>query len=144
MTLAFVISLQQQCEKSPTGVANRLHSKDCRDSSMLQQSLHTMRHEYQRGLSGYQSCGAFVMCSDFKTSGMPLRNMVKDLKIVHTSAREAGLSLPITAATEKVHTDTAREEYEDWDMAVPYVVLGRSEKDMCGPRLGISDEQWGF
>lgn len=75
---------------------------------------------------------------------MPLRNMVKDMKIVHTAAKNADLTLPVTGAAEKIHTDTAREGYEGWDMAVPYVVLGRSEQDMCGPRLGISDEQWGF
>lgn len=75
---------------------------------------------------------------------MPLRNMVKDLQIVNQAARQAELSLPVTSAAEKIHADTAREGYEDWDMAVPYVVLGRSERDMCGPRLGISDEQWGF
>jgi len=37
-----------------------------------------------------------------------------------------------------------QEGYADWDMAVPYVLLGRSEKDRCGPRLGVSDDQWGF
>lgn len=85
-----------------------------------------------------------MLCSEFKATSMPLRNMVKDLKIVHQAARQADLTLPVTAVAEKVHTDTAREGYEDWDMAVPYVVLGRTERDMCGPRLGISDEQWGF
>ena len=84
----------------------------------------------------------FDFCSDFQASAMPLRNMVKDMKIVHAAAKNADLALPVTGAAEKIHTDTAREGYGDWDMAVPYVVLGRCERDMCGPRLGISDEQW--
>ena len=75
---------------------------------------------------------------------MPLRNMVKDLDIVQAAAREVDLSLPATSAAQHLHEEAAREGYHDWDMAVPYVLLGRSEKDMLGPRLGISDDQWGF
>ena len=75
---------------------------------------------------------------------MPLRNMVKDLDIVHAAAKQADLALPATAAAHKLHTDAAREGYSNWDMAVVHVLLGRSEKDMVGPRLGISEDQWGF
>lgn len=85
-----------------------------------------------------------LQCSKFQQSQMPLRNMVKDLDIVQAAAREAELSLPATTAAQKLHADAVREGYKDWDMAVPYVLLGRSEKDMLGPRLGISDDQWGF
>ncbi|KAL3132463.1 hypothetical protein ABBQ32_009016 [Trebouxia sp. C0010 RCD-2024] len=80
----------------------------------------------------------------FEDSEMPLRNMVKDLDIVQAAARDVGISLPVTAAAQRLHADAATEGYSDWDMAVPYVLLDRSEKDMLGPRLGISDEQWGF
>ena len=75
---------------------------------------------------------------------MPLRNMVKDIAIVQEAAKEADLSLPATTAAQKLHADAAREGYNDWDMAILHVLLGRSEKDMCGPRLGVSDDQWGF
>lgn len=75
---------------------------------------------------------------------MPLRNMIKDLDIVQAAGMDVDLSLPVTTAVQRLHADAAREGYSDWDMAVPYVLLGRSEKDMLGPRLGVSDEQWGF
>lgn len=75
---------------------------------------------------------------------MPLRNMVKDIAIVQEAAKEADLSLPATTAAQKLHADAAREGYNDWDMAILHVLLGRSEKDKCGPRLGVSDDQWGF
>lgn len=85
-----------------------------------------------------------ITASKFQDTQMPLRNIVKDLNIIETAANQADLSLPATAAAQKLHADAAREGYEDWDLAVIHVLLGRSEKDMCGPRLGISDEQWGF
>ncbi len=82
--------------------------------------------------------------SDFNGSQMPLRNMMKDLDIVQAAAKEVDLSLPAVSAAQKLHADAVQEGYADWDMAVPYVLLGRSEKDRCGPRLGVSDDQWGF
>lgn len=85
-----------------------------------------------------------ITASDFNGSQMPLRNMMKDLDIVQAAAREVDLSLPAANAAQKLHADAVQEGYADWDMAVPYVLLGRSEKDRCGPRLGVSDDQWGF
>lgn len=75
---------------------------------------------------------------------MPLRNMMKDLDIVQAAAKEVDLSLPAASAAQKLHADAVQEGYADWDMAVLYVLLGRSEKDRCGPRVGVSDDQWGF
>ena len=75
---------------------------------------------------------------------MPLRNIVKDLDIVSAAARQADLALPATTAAQKLHAYASRNGYDDWDLAVIHVLLGRSEKDAWGPRLGVNDDQWGF
>jgi 3-hydroxyisobutyrate dehydrogenase-like beta-hydroxyacid dehydrogenase len=70
--------------------------------------------------------GPPILERQFGPSAVPLRNLLKDLKIITGLGKELGISLAAAGEAERAYETLAREGKELWDIAAATVLVERS------------------